>query len=186
MNCGQTLTPVTTPVEVPVVSGFEATGSPLPYFSVATHKFVVMNIVTFGLYQYYWIYWQWRHIARTAAQPLSPFWRTFFAPFWAYSLFSRVRQRARVEEAGVYWQASVLAIAYFLLPLTWQLPDPWSLVSLLGFVPLIPVQRTIEAINARHAGHELPNRAYSGANVVGIMVGGGLLVLAVVAMFMKP
>jgi 4-hydroxybenzoate polyprenyltransferase len=39
------------------------------------------------------------------------------------------------------------------------------------------VQRTIDRINARNAGGPLPNRGYTGANVVGIIIGSGVVML---------
>lgn len=153
----------------------------LPFFAVATHKFVAMSLVTIGLYQYYWFYKQWRCVARAAPrEPMSPFWRTFFTPLFAFSLFARIGARAELEKLTPGWNDVVLGIAYLLLSSSWRLPEPWWLISLLAFAPVIPVQRTIDAINRRHASGPLPNRNYSGSNVVGIIVGGGILLLVVI------
>ena len=191
VNCGCALVPLDTSPEpeaapaVTPVASVPVRQEQLPFFSVATHKFVVMCIVTVGIYQYYWIYLQWRRIARTAFQPISPFWRTFFAPLWGFSLFWRIRTRSQLDGGHPRWHAGVLGTAYLVLSLTWRLPEPWSLISLFGFLPLIPVQRTIEEINARQAAGDLPNRSYSGANVLGIIIGSGILALAVVGMLTK-
>jgi hypothetical protein len=186
VNCGRPLTPVATAVEPAAVATAKHAGSSardagqdeLPFFAVSTHKFVVMCVVTLGLYQYYWFYKQWRHLARGSVVPISPFWRTFFAPFWGFSLFAHIEARAQRDHIATRWNDLVLGIAYLLLPMTWRLPDPWSLITLLAFVPLIPAQYTIDRINARHASAPLPNRGYSGPNVVGIIVGSGVVLLA--------
>jgi hypothetical protein len=160
------------------------TQSDLPFFAVATHKFVVMCIVTVGLYQFYWLYLQWKRLARATIEPISPFWRTFFAPLWGFSFCNRVRQRGLLEQTHPNWNAAILAVAYFVLTVLWRLPEPWSLISLLNFLPLVPVQLTIEAINARHARGPLPNRSYSTANIAGIVFGSCVLVLAVIGSFL--
>jgi hypothetical protein len=157
----------------------------LPFFSVATHKFVIMCLVTIGLYQYFWLYKQWKRLARTSFEPISPFWRTFFAPLWGFSLFMRIRARGQLEKLVVSWNDVALGVAYLLLSAAWRLPEPWWIVSLFGFLPLLPVHRTIEEINARHSAGPLPNRTFSGTNVLGIFVGGGILVLALIGTFMK-
>lgn len=161
-----------------------ATQDQLPFFSVATHKFVIMSVVTVGLYQYYWIYKQWKRLAQSSREPMSPFWRTFFAPLWGFSLFSRLEAHGEREKLVVGWNDVALGIAYLLLSAAWRLPDPWSLVSLLSFLPIVPVQRTVEQINARHTAGPLPNRRFSGVNLVGIFIGGALLLLAVLGTFM--
>jgi hypothetical protein len=46
-------------------------------------------------------------------------------------------------------------------------------------VPLIPIQETIERINARHVA-ELPNRGFSGADAVAIVIGGLVLILVLI------
>jgi len=198
VNCGRALTPVAAPSE-PVAPPVTPTndhapgggtprsdGAQLPFFSVATHKFVIMCVVTLGMYQYYWLYKQWKRLARTSFEPISPFWRTFFAPLWGFSLFMRIRARAELEKVVVSWNDIALGVAYLLLSAAWRLPEPWWIVSLFGFLPLLPVHGTIEEINARHSAGPLPNRSFSGANVLGIFVGGGILVLALIGTFMKP
>lgn len=40
----------------------EAVSVSLPYFEVALGKFVVMSLVTFGLYELYWMYQQWKRL----------------------------------------------------------------------------------------------------------------------------
>lgn len=187
VNCGSPLTPIAAPPEpvasielAPPAAHVNVAQADLPFFSVATHKFAVMCIVTLGLYQYYWLFLQWRRLARMTMHPISPFWRTFFAPLWGFSFCSRVHNRGRIEGAHPNWNAVALGAAYLVLSIAWRLPDPWSLIPLLSFVPLVPVQQTIERINARHAAGPLPNRSYTTANRIGIVVGGLLLLLAII------
>jgi len=147
-----------------------------PFFAVSTHKFIVMSLVTFGLYEVYWVYRQWKRFVEHG-DVLSPFWRTFFLTVTNYVLFGRVRSLARENRVEVDWLPSILGTFYLALSLSWRLPDPWWLLSLLSFVPMIPVQRTIDRVNALHLA-ELPNRGYSGWNIFGIVLGGLLLLLA--------
>jgi len=153
-----------------------------PLFAVSTRKFVVMSIVTLGLYDVYWVWRQWKRFAEQG-EVLSPFWRTFFLVFTNYSLFARVRSRAREEGIEVGWSPALMATLYLVLNVTWRLPDPWVLVSLLVFVPLIPIQETIERINARHVA-ELPNRGFSGADAVAIVIGGLVLILVLIGVLL--
>jgi hypothetical protein len=156
----------------------------LPFFAVSTHKFVVMSAVTLGIYAYYWMFKQWARIQRQSGEVISPFWRAFFGPFWNFSLFKRVRSRSRAEALTVNWNPVLLGVAFLVVTLLWRLPDPWWLISLFSFVLLVPVQQTIEQLNARYAHALLPNRRYTGINVVAIVIGGFVLVLGIIGALM--
>lgn len=41
-------------------------------------------------------------------------------------------------------------LAYFALAISWRLPDPYSLIGLLWFIPVVPVQRAINANVRKH------------------------------------
>jgi hypothetical protein len=60
-----------------------------------------------------------------------------------------VRAADAQVEGGL--QAGLLALALFILSLLWRLPDPWWLVGLAAFVPMLPVQSAVNEINARLA-----------------------------------
>jgi hypothetical protein len=156
----------------------------LPFFAVATHKFLVMSAVTLGIYPYYWMYKQWVRIQRQSGEVISPFWRAFFGALWSFSLFKRVRSRSRAEALTVNWNPVLLGIGFLVVNVLWRLPDPWWLISLFGFVLLVPVQQTIEQLNARYAHALLPNRRYTGLNIVAIVIGGIVFVLAIVGTLM--
>lgn len=70
-----------------------------PLFPVATHKFIVLSLCSFGLYQFYWIYQNWKRLRRASGECLRPFWRLFFAPIWNFFLFRNIGDVA--TEAGV-------------------------------------------------------------------------------------
>ena len=142
-----------------------------------------MSVCTFGFYELYWCYRNWQRIKERSREDLSPFWRAFFAPFWGFSLFERVQESAERRKLGVGWSAGFLGVLYFVLSITWRLPDPWWLISMLTLAPFIPVVQTVRAINATEPAAEGPNAAYSGGNIATVIIGGLLVVLAVVDAF---
>jgi hypothetical protein len=160
-----------------VVDTSASVTAPTPFFSVATHKFVLLSLCTFGIYEIYWFYENWRRLQKPDEQ-ISPLWRSLFAPFWAFQLFERVRDRAAEYGAPSEWSPRGLASVYLILNLLWRLPDPWWLICFLTVVPMIPVQQTAQRVN-RQLG-ESDNASYTTANVVTLVVGGTLLVLAIV------
>lgn len=59
-------------------------------------------------------------------------------------------------------------------------------MSLLGFLPLLVVQRSLNVLNRTVAPDAPRNDSYSGLNVVLIVLGGLFLVLAIVGTFLPP
>ena len=168
------------PTATPVAPAVEQT----EYFAVSTPKFVVMSIFTVGLYELYWAYKQWKTIKARTGADIMPFWRAFFSGLWGFSLFGQIKADAERRAIGANWSAGLLGALYLVLLVTWRLPDPWWLVSLLSFLPMLPVVQTVERIN--NAPAHLRNDKYSGANIAGIIVGPLVLALAVLGMTIDP
>lgn len=168
-------------------AGFGDTDRPATrprYFAVAAPKFVVMSACSLGIYELYWFYRNWRAEREHTGESLSPLLRTFFAPVFAYSLFRRIRGSAGEKGVASEWSAGLLALAFFVLLATWRLPDPWWLLSLVSFLPLLPVLETVRRLNAVVAPAAPPNASYSGVNVLVIILGGLLLVGGVIGTFL--
>ena len=162
----------------------DATQAPLTFFPVATHKFITLAVCSFGIYELYWCYQNWKCIKSTTGEDLSPFWRAFFAPVWGFSLFRRVQERAVSANVSVAWHPEALGALYLLMSVLWRLPDPWWLISLATFVPVLPVQHAAQRINAACLATSDRNDSYSAANVVLIVLGGLTVVLGVVGSFL--
>jgi hypothetical protein len=150
-----------------------------PQFAVSLTKLAVMSLCTFGFYELYWCYKQWDAVGRREQEKLSPFWRAFFAPLWAFSLFPNIQQLTAQHGVPATWSGSGLALAFLLLGAASRLPDPLWLVSLFSFLPLLVVQRSVNTLNATVATSAERNDRYSGRNVVVIVIGAILLVLVV-------
>jgi hypothetical protein len=177
-NCGR---PVSTD-EPPSVPSGEA----CPYFAVALPKFVVMSIVTFGIYEIYWAYKNWMLIKARTSEPLSPAWRAWFAQLWSFSLFGRIRDGARDRGLHVEWTPAWLAAGYLLMTLMVRLPGPLALLGLLSFLPLLPVVQTIATVHQQGRFRDELNARYSAVDYAAIAIGGLALIAAVVGSFLLP
>lgn len=143
-------------------------------------KLVVMSLCTLGLYEIYWFYRNWYLQKAFRQEDVSPFWRAFFAPLFGFALFRNVRNEAERNRLRVGWSAGGMGLLFLVLSALYRLPDPYWLVCLLTFVPVLPVQRTINELNAASPRPARVNAEYSALNLVGIVVGGLFLLLAVV------
>lgn len=109
-------------------------------FSVSTKKMVVMSLLTFGIYEIYWFYRNWRAIHLQEGKKLSPFWRAFFSVFWCYSLFKRILDSAVNKGLKTRNSPGVLTLCYIILVIiTSKAPDPFDLIGIFSFIPVICV-----------------------------------------------
>ena len=92
---------------------------------------------------------------------------------------------AASENVAVSWSAGVLGTLYLVLSLLWRLPDPWWWLSFSALLALVPVQQTAQRINRLYVaeGERLENHTYSKANIVTIVLGSLIVILAVVGTF---
>lgn len=161
---------------------------PLPaehvYYPVAVHKFIVMSLCTMTLYPLYWSYRNWQRVRKHTGESISPFWRAFFGPLWNFSLFGRMKKDASARGIEVPWGAGLFATLYLVWSLTWKMPDPYWLVSIFAFVPMIPIVLTMAEMNEASPAKEGLNEGYSGRNIATIILGGLFTILAVWGAFL--
>jgi Domain of unknown function (DUF4234) len=162
-----------------------AAGEPA-FFAVSRLKLVVMSVVTFGLYQIYWFYKNWKAMQASGARLNAPI-RAVFYPLTAYWLFRHVRERAIAAQIAPHHQAGPLAAVLFAVyALTFWLPDPWWLLGYLTILAVLPVQATVDQINRELTPEADPNVRFSGWNIFGIVVGVLILVLGLIGIFLDP
>lgn len=187
-NCGRPVDWVPTPyVPVEDVAPPLPVMASLPLFPVATHKFVLLSVCTFGAYVVYWCYQNWIRIKDASGADISPFWRAVMAPVSCYWLFKEIRATAVGRGLPIGWHPAVLATLYFVMSALANLPSEWSLVSVLSVLPLIPAHQATVRINDLDAANssEDRNSRYSGANLAAIVVGGVILLGAVATVFLS-
>lgn len=154
------------------------------FFAPSTLKLVVMSVCTFGIYELYWFYRNWILIKEHTNQNMMPFWRAFFAPLWAYSCFEHIRLVSDKRGTAAPLSIGFLAVAYFVLQAMCRLPDPYWLISILSFAPIMPVNSVALAINQETVPQDQENSTFSTWNWVGVVGGGLFVVLAIIGAFL--
>jgi hypothetical protein len=153
------------------------------FFPVSLLKLTLMSLATLGLYEIYWFYQNWKCVHHNFGDKVNAPVRAVFYPLVSYSLFRKIREQAGKAQLDGELQAGALALTVFLIGALWRLPDPWWLVSLLGFLPLLPVQSTVNELNRKLAPQAGDNSSFSGLNIAGLIVGGILLLMAILGTF---
>jgi hypothetical protein len=143
------------------------------FYHVALPKFVLMNLVTFSLYHVYWMYKNWKYVAETTGQPMRPFWRSLFSPFYIHALCKEILTEENEKKSG--WITSI----YLILVLGNRLPEPYDWISLFIFLPLWPLVTEINQINRYYQTKGLAYWRIRLRHVLVTLVGGFILFTAV-------
>jgi hypothetical protein len=128
-------------VEAPVYVNAEPVEDVM-FHSVAPWKFILLTLVTFGLYELYWCYKCWKYVQANGRPGIRPFWRAVFAPLWLYSLQKAINPTVSKK------RVMLIAVVYFIMGLVGNFPDPFWIISYLTFIPLLFVLREVNDLNA--------------------------------------
>jgi len=120
------------------------------YYSVSPEKLAVLSIITFNLYLLYWFYKNWQAAEEQEELDISPFWRAFFAPLFADSLFKIILATSQKQGYKGNYSPLFLAVVFIIFYIAWKFSDPWWLMAFLAFVPLLPAQKAINFINSKN------------------------------------
>ncbi|HWA38844.1 MAG TPA: hypothetical protein VG873_13360 [Burkholderiales bacterium] len=176
-----------TPPVAPVadVNPRGTTAAPPAFFPVSIAKLVLMTFGTLGLYQYFWIYENWKLEKQRTGESIWPLPRAIFAVFFIYQLLRRID--AHAERAGARRVAAgPIAALWIILTLLWKLPDPYWLVTFLAVFALLPVQQAVNDLNRLAAPGYEPNAKFRGWNWLAIVIGVPFFALAVFGAFLPP
>jgi hypothetical protein len=173
--------PLAPVADVPATPDASA-GAPA-FFPVSQIKLVVMSFSTLGLYQFYWLYKNWKMVRLRTDEDIMPFWRAFFGVLFFYSLLDRIKKHDP-EAPSARMEAGGLAAAWIILTLLWKLPDPYWLIGFVGIFVLIPVQGLVNQLNHKVAPGHNPNSRFSGWNWLTAVLGIPFFMLAVWGAFL--
>ena len=146
-----------------------------PFFAVSQAKLAILSITSFSFYQLWWLYKNWAGI-RARGHPVSPFWRAFFGPLFAYSLFVRLQELGAGYGLRMALWPGACAVAYFVPWLVSRTPLPWVLLTHLSVLALMPANALARRLNERLAAEADPLARWSWANVAWLLLVGGPLV----------
>ncbi|MFK8028962.1 MAG: DUF3857 domain-containing protein [Gammaproteobacteria bacterium] len=113
------------------------------FYPIAVWKFVLLSVVSFGIYISYWMYRNWKAVKLETNAPIMPFWRAVFSPAWVYPLFLALKKDSeetyaanRVLAVGL---AVLVAAGYIALSIVVNVFDHGLLVYLYVLAPLLLV-----------------------------------------------
>jgi hypothetical protein len=164
----------------PTQTEVESPGDEALFHHVAPLKFILLTVVTFGLYELYWFWRGWKEVKQRENSDIWPFWRAFFAPVWFYPFAEQVfgmEGRSRAAWAGL------LTVGYFLLTIAWRLPEPYWLISFASFIFVLPVVTAVHRLNKSLGVRGRAYRRFGVGHVLVLVVGAPLFAHLVLSSF---
>lgn len=158
----------------------------LSFFAVSLSKLAIMNIFTLNLYLFYWFYRNWHFVKKQENSKISPALRSIFSLFFCYQLFSRIQKYGNDRNIDTKLLAGPLATGFIITTLLCMLPEPYWLITYVSIVFLLPVQATVNKINMQVNPEQEKNSKIKGWNWLAIILGGLMLILVIIGIFMVP
>lgn len=105
---------------------------------ITLNKFIFLSLISYGTYEIWWMYKAWKYYKQKEKSDIVPAARAIFALFFLNALFGKIQDSAREKGYEKTYSTVPLFIGFFVVNALYRLPDPYSLLSLLSFVFLIP------------------------------------------------
>jgi len=145
-------------------------------------KFIIMCLATFGIYELVWFYKNWTLLKEEKGLKISPFWRAVFAPIWIFVLTGKLQMYLKEKNSPSNFSPITIAVLYFVLSASWKMPNPYSVISYLSFVPVLTL---VSAMNIywQPIDQGLPTKKLTWWQLILVIMGLILFVLAILGSF---
>lgn len=117
------------------------------FYPISLLKFVLLSLVTLGLYNIYWFHKNWQYYRDKYNEKVWPFWRAVFGVIWFYSLLTKIRKEGKDQDVINGKLVILLPILYFFLSLVGIITDHvwlaliWVILCILPLPAVIAVNR---------------------------------------------
>ncbi|MDO7902295.1 hypothetical protein ACE1YR_08310 [Pseudomonas sp. K1(2024)] len=161
-----------------------------PFYVVSRGKFLTLWILSFGMYQLYWAFANWKQLERSTGEKLWPIARALFSVFFTHSLYREADTHLKRSGSDFRWNPMKLATLFVIVMLIATLAEVLSshniglpIVELLN-LGLLPVTGWVTWLGQRGlnaAAGDLEGRSnaqFTPVNYGFMMLGTLLLALA--------
>jgi amino acid permease len=148
------------------------------FLHISVARLILMSIVSFSLYEAYWVYRNWRYVKERDNLTIRPFWRGVFGIFYCHSLLRRIHEDEKARSVQMpSFSPSSLATGWVVLLIIAnalsRAPNTAATV-VAAFVPsflcLVPVQNYVNSVTER-GGPGAPYYHWSSGHVVCLVIG---------------
>lgn len=166
------------------VAGETVDNSKFPYpYAISIWKLIILSSLTLGLFNIYWFGKQWEALKADRKIKATPWLRALFSPIFIYPLFKNIANATKEIDKSKNLNAGVLTVIYILFLLAARIPNWGWIVGLFIFLPLIPVQKTINYYWEKKYGNRLVSAKFGRSNYIWAFIGSTVIILALIGTF---
>lgn len=166
------------PPPIPGTSPHAGAQSGPLFLHISVGRLILMSILSFSLYEAYWIYKNWSYVKERDHLDIRPFWRGIFGVFFCHSLLRRIHEdREARQVTAPSFSPGALATGWVILIIFANLLTraPGIAATIVSaFIPsflcLVPVQNYVNTVSKqRNLGQ--PYHGWSSGHIVCLVLG---------------
>ena len=153
---------------------------------MSLNKFIFLSIISFGIYEIWWIYKSWRFYQQREKLDIMPAARAIFSIIFLHSLFTKILDFAKEKGYNETYSSTTLFIGFIVANLLARLPDTFWLISLTSIICLIPPFKALNYAKQNSTDFIVTEEtAFSGQQIALIVIGVIFWALVLVGLTMK-
>ncbi len=164
------------------INGSISTNNPPYPYVISLWKFFILSILTFGIYEFYWFYKQWKSFYAVNNQKHGWFILllvSIFSGFSSFWLFKIIAKDLKEVDASRKLKATLLATAYLIISALGRLQGNYWMLAELSIFALLPVQNIINYYWSKKYGDKIQKSNF-GLGSAFVVVLGLLLMITVI------
>lgn len=162
--------------------------SGIPIELLSSNKFMLLYVMTFGLYSIWWMYKLWNFFKEKEGSDIWPVARAIFSIFFLFGLFEKIKSFARRHGYPHDYSSEGLFGAYLFLTILSNLsilPDPFWMISFLAIFCFIqPINAYNHAITHSDMYYGIEREGFSGRQYALIVIFGLMWILVIIGLFL--
>ena len=139
---------------------------------ISLNKFIFLSIISFGMYELWWIYKAWEFYKQKEKLNINPALYTIFSIFFLIPLLKKILNFAKEKGYNNSYSSILLYVGFWGLNLLTKLPDPFWLISIFNFVFFIPPFKALNFAKRNSSKFIVTEQtSYNGRQIVLIVIG---------------
>ena len=123
-----------------------------PYYTVSPARFILLSVLTLGIYQLIWFYYNWKICQENRNEGGSPFWKAFFGGFTSFSFFGKLRDEFALRDMRFGYNPAIFGFVVLTGGPLAALPGFLFLTTYLSVIPIFLANGRLMAYNRRVVG----------------------------------
>jgi hypothetical protein len=150
------------------------------------NKFIFLSIMTFGLYEIWWVYKSWRFFQFKEETNILPTIRTIFNIIFLIPLLNKILEFSKSLGYKGNYNSVLLYIGFFLSGFLVYLSKPLLIISLFKFIFLIPAYNALIYAFDNCPGYKFTEqKSFNVRQIFLIVIGSIFWFLVLVGLFIK-